>query len=209
VESPELLSQLGRSDLERTRLRIEASCRIAEQVMSRGYIEECAQSVRIRLRQLPRAAHFGPDGLILYVERNDEKRRGKYDLAANIKQSQEEYVSRYAGMTELSRQRKGQLEQLMESARRDGVRTALWITPIHPRVVDVLSARSRYRQVLQETRSYFLELQGRFGVEVRDFSEPASFGGAESDWWDGAHTNEEGARKITRLLIQSLQSNGF
>lgn len=149
---------------------------------------------------------FAADGYLHYPRWEAERTRGTFDLSREIKACLPGYVSTYRDMTDLSVRRRGDLEALLREARADGVQVTLWITPLHPATAELLGAKTRYPEMLLRTRAYVAQLQRRYGVQVRDYSAPALYGGTPSGWYDCAHVDEHDALRIARGLGEA---NGF
>jgi hypothetical protein len=112
----------------------------------------------------------------------------------------DDYVGRFRTMRKLSPERQGQLQQLLETARADGVSVSLWVTPLHPVTTERLEGRTAYRELLRATVALLEELGARYRARVYDFSSPARFGGTESDWTDCAHMSAPNARRLAERL---------
>jgi hypothetical protein len=112
----------------------------------------------------------------------------------------DDYVGRFRTMRALSSERRGQLEQLLQSARADGVSVSLWVTPLHPVTVERLEQRTDYRALLGQTVALVEQLGARYGARVHDFSSPARFDGTETDWIDCAHMSPPNARRLAERL---------
>jgi hypothetical protein len=104
-------------------------------------------------------------------------------------------------MSGLSEERKGYLETTIREALADGAKVVIWITPMHPREAQHMAEKTRYRDLVRMTSDYLRELSARYGIAAYDFSDPATFGGTLTGWYDGAHADpSNGARIIERVL---------
>jgi lysophospholipase L1-like esterase len=107
-------------------------------------------------------------------------------------------------MKSLSPRRQALLKKLVSEARAGGAEVRIWITTLHPVVVERLEERTRYRDLLEATRRYLKELAGRYGIAVFDFSTPEPFGGSLVGWYDGAHLDEGNVALLTQRLTKGL-----
>lgn len=180
-------------------------CRLKE-IFSRHYTRDMVLSVLAPFR--PRDTSFMTfdiDGFLHYPLWEREVSERTFSLRAHVADSREEYKRRFGGMLDLSKRRRHLLEELFREARRDGVVVVLWITPIHPDVADYLSRETRYRLVLEKTRTYVNALRVSYGIRTYDFSSPALFGGTNSGWYDGAHIDATNASVIAVRLSAGLK----
>jgi hypothetical protein len=148
-------------------------------------------------------AHFDATGALVYGQ---SKRRAPDDsigIQSRIAENQEEYERRFQGMTALSAKRRGCLEDLLRETKHS--RRVIWITPIHPELARYLESKTSYGRLLGETRQLLYDLGSRHGVMVYDFSEPALFGGDESDWRNGAYMGFGNASVLTQKITDGMK----
>ena len=206
--NPPLMAALGESKLDRFRNETSSWFAISEAVVSDGYAMDMLTSLRAQSGDFLEWIHLESDGCVSFPRWERDRQQGSFSLDNNILRSCDEYRRRFASMTALSRERVDLLERLLEAATSRQVRVVVWITPLHPRVVQALERDTGFATVLNETRALVSELGRRFGVRTLDFSEPRSFGGNSVDWWDGAHINEQNAARLAVRLAQELRRDG-
>lgn len=148
----------------------------------------------------PPAATFDERGFLTYIKREAEIAEGVYDLQAEIEKSVTEYRGRFAGFNELSEERVELLRQVVARASADGVRTVLFITPLHPRVRDVLRQENDLERLTQSVWATLSELSKADGVCAFDASSIESFGGDPDLFYDGAHPREENNERLLRMI---------
>lgn len=152
---------------------------------------------------------FEADGYLRYRRWEAEQSRGAFDYHAAVTGSVQEYQQRMMGMRALSSTRKDRVETLVREARADGVRVAIWLTPLHPRVRQRLSATTAYDALLADTQRWLGDLD-RQGVMVIDCHDLSCLDKSPESWYDGAHVGEENARRLAKkLMMQWEGQHGF
>jgi hypothetical protein len=170
-----------------------------------SYAQDMIRSIEVKANpgiMLRGTQLLDADGYQHYPGFEAQRRAGTFDLEKGIQYVQEFFVERFKYMSELSPQRKADLEKLIQEVRQDGGQIVIWITPIHPRVLALLNRKTPYPERLQEIRAYLQELHTRFGVTVYDCSDITRFGGTDTDWYDGAHVDEKNADRIMKVLLE-------
>lgn len=166
------------------------------------YWRDILQSVSMKT-QPPKTPDviYDADGLVHWRDKEAQSLRPDFNLNRVIEDGLPSLLPRYAGMTALSIEQKKYLEALLGEAKADGAVVKIWLTPLPPRVSQVLSEKTRYGALLQETRSYLRELKSRYKIETYDFSEIALYGGQSNQFYDNAHLNENGAHVVASRLL--------
>lgn len=170
------------------------------------YVTDTADSVRQFLRPTVSSRFLlEPDGYLRDLNLEAQRAAGTFDLNRQISPCLDIYVSRFQGMTGLSPRRKEYVEQLIAEERAEGGRTIVWLTPLHPITVRRLEARTKYDQLLGQTRAYLDELRTSQQITSFDFSEPDRYGGTLTEWDDCAHTNETDSERIAAALTRQIR----
>jgi hypothetical protein len=208
LTNPSLMAGLGAGGWDRLQSEARSWLAIGRAVFSGGYAWGMLASLRARSGDFLETRRFEVDGGARYPRWERERREGTFDQDGNIRGSCDEYKRRFAQMAALSPERIEVLKRLITEASSRQVKVVLWITPLHPRVVDVLERDTEYDKMLDQTRALIRELATRFGVIALDLSDPRRFGGNDTDWWDGSHMDEENGAKLTVRLAEELRCDG-
>ena len=169
------------------------------------YWRDTRRAIKARLRPPATEKLFSrleADGYLRYPKWEWERANGRFDVNERIQASCPEYLERFGDMKSLSPRRQALLEKLISEARAGGTEVRIWITTLHPVVVERLEEKTRYRDLLQATRRYLKDLAGRYGIAVFDFSTPELFGGSLTGWYDGAHLDEGNLALLTERLTE-------
>jgi hypothetical protein len=142
-----------------------------------------------------------PDSNLRYPKWEWDRANGHFDTQQQIAASCPEYLERFTGMKALSPRRQALLEKLITEARAQGVEVKIWITTLHPVVVERLEQKTRYDELLQATRLYLQDLERHYGIAGFDFSSPELFGASLTGWYDGAHLDESNLALLRARLL--------
>jgi hypothetical protein len=160
------------------------------------------RSLRVQLTgRLPQRNYFDADGYLHYGEYEQERATGHYDIDTKIQRDIAQYVARTAGYTGISPERRKYLEELLQYCQARGIKVAIWVTPLGPRLLESLGPRG-YDQREREVVAMLHGLGARYGDPVYDFSSVNKFGGDPDGFWDGAHMTEHNNSLVTRLLLR-------
>ena len=186
--------------------RIRDVLRIYNQAFTIPYFQDTCRAVALSRRPHPAQGDeiLDPDGLERDREIEREVAQGTFDLAQHIQRCLPNYVARFSDRTGLSRRRERDVEQAVREARRDGAAVVVWLTPLHPVTVEHLAQRTRYRPLLEDARRYLAHLETSLEVSAYDFSDPSTFGGSLTGWYDCAHMDAGNASKVVAGLVQGL-----
>jgi len=167
------------------------------------YTGDLLRSVRFFLRPQSRPLplmEFEPDGYLRYRRWESERAAGTFRFDRDMERCLTKSLTRLDEMTGLSRRRRGYLRDLVDEARRDGVRVVLWITSLHPLTERYLEAHTSYASLLEATREYEQRLARDEGVATYDFSRPANYDGSDTGFYDCDHIDESNASRVVAAL---------
>ncbi|MGC9971787.1 MAG: hypothetical protein ABSE56_14485 [Bryobacteraceae bacterium] len=206
LNTPELLSHLPVDVTESP--AILRPLRRLKEVFSIQYTLDILRSLQHATQTHPALqTSFDPDGYLHYPAWESEKQSGRFALETHIRASCPEYLRRFQTMRSISPKRKQYLEILLAQASKDGVATILWISPIHPDVVQYITSKTEYLARLLEVRRFLMLLAPRYRIAVRDFSDPAYFNALPAGWYDGGHMDEVNTKLMTDGLLISLDAH--
>jgi hypothetical protein len=150
---------------------------------------------------------FDADGYLHYVLYERERAEGKYPLDRRIDAMAADYVARFQGYTQLDAARVGYLEDILQYARARNMRVVLFITTLHPRVIEAVNSK-RYAARYAEVKVLLDRLGRQYGAEVYDFTSTDKFGG-QNDWfYDGSHIDERNADLLTHKMLDQKEKTG-
>ena len=181
---------------------------MAKNVFSKPYAQDIFYAIKSASKGAKRKTIFEPDGLNRYLESERQIAEGTFRLDERIAASQREYRWRFDGMNGLSPKRQAYLETLLKEAKRDGAEVVLYLTTLHPKLVETLSRETKYALLLRLTQEYIAKIGNEFGIATFDLSDPSNFGGNVTDWYDGAHVSAPNAELIARK-ISTQRKNGI
>ncbi len=174
-------------------------------VFSRYFAQDVLRSVRAAFVRLPASSTFDSDGFLHYIQWEDERAAGTFDLRKNLEKSRAEYRQRFIEMQGLSVRRRAHVERLIKEVQQDNVQVVLWITPVHTDLAAFLDRTTGYSKRLEETRLFAVRLQVEYGLPVLDFSTPSTFGATDAGWYDGGHMDEDNALLVVDRLTKELK----
>ena len=147
---------------------------------------------------------FDADGYLHYLLYEKERAAGNYPLQRRIDAFADDYSTRFTGYTQLSPERVEYLHDIMDYARQRHMRVILFLTTLHPRVIQVVESKG-YEQRYAEVKQLLEQMKQQYGSEVFDFSTVDKFGG-QNDWfYDGAHIDERNADLITHKMLDGYK----
>jgi hypothetical protein len=147
---------------------------------------------------------FEPDGYLHYLLYEKERAEGHYPLQRRVDAMADDYTRRFQGYSHLSPERVGYLRDIMDYARQRNMRVILFITTLHPRVIEVVDPTG-YEQRYAQVKDLLEQMKQEYGAQVFDFSTVDKFGG-QTDWfYDGAHIDERNADLITHKMLDGYQ----
>ncbi len=201
LPEPGLLGPLGRYPMARAVKKYKATFTIQ-------YLTDAVRAVRLFMSPRPQPLplmEFEPDGYLRYPRWEVQRAAGTFRFDQDLERCLNKYVTRFDNMTELSGRRRTYLRQLVDEARTDGARVALWITSLHPLTVRYIEAHTSYAALLKATRAYQQALASSEGVASYDLSRPESYQATTSGWYDCAHIDETNADRVATVLVRELR----
>jgi hypothetical protein len=143
---------------------------------------------------------FDADGYLHYLQYERERAEGRYPLDRRIDALAADYVGRFQGYSHLDPARVGYLKDILTYARQRNMRVVMFLTTLHPRVIEVVNTKG-YGARYAEVKRLLDELAPQYGAEVFDFTTAEKFGG-QNDWfYDGSHIDERNADQMTRKML--------
>jgi hypothetical protein len=129
------------------------------------------------------------------------------DLPAEglLRPDQEEinnYLARFNNYTALDEEQQGYFETLLSNAQRNHVRIKIFVTPMHPRLLEALNQQGYYPKRYKDVQAYIQQLRTRYPFEFYDFSRPDSFGGTDTDFVNLSHINADNGTRLIAALFE-------
>ncbi len=116
----------------------------------------------------------------------------------------EHYQNRFRGYTTLSTEEQDYFEVLVRLARDKRIPTKVFITTLHPQLIEVLNKQGFYPKRYADVRAWLQELAQEYAFEFYDFSTPDKFGGSATDFFNLSHIDEiNGARLIGAMFTEN------
>ncbi len=156
------------------------------------------------------AESFRGDGLIVYREREKELSMGTYDFQSAIESNKDEYKRLFRAFTELSTNRCRAFDELAKMCHDQGTTLIVFLTPMHPELIDYLTASTSYLDRKREVTHFIQREADRHGFEFRNLSLVGSFAGDPRKFVDGIHPLEPNTRRmIDRILIPQPSASEY
>lgn len=116
----------------------------------------------------------------------------------------EHYQNRFRGYTSLSTEEQGYFEALLRLAREKNIPAKVFITTLHPQLIEVLNKQGFYPKRYADVRGWLQGLSQQYAFEFYDFSTPDKFGGNAADFFNLSHIDEiNSARLIGAMFPES------
>jgi hypothetical protein len=173
---------------------------LAKNIFSKPYAQDIFFAIKSAAKGAKRKSIFDADGVNRYLDLDRQIAAGTFRLEERIEASQVEYRWRFEGMNGLSRERQDYLEALLKEAKGDGAKVVIYLTTLHPKLVETLSRETKYATLLRQTQDYLSRIGHEYEIPTFDFNDPSNFGGNLTDWYDGAHVSAPNAALIARKI---------
>jgi hypothetical protein len=200
-------------DVEAFKADAKFADRIANVPRLRRYVDSAslAQALWMDATNLVSLAQV-TDSLRVVAQALWEPNAGAAELARKVESSENRReatpaetiahnLGRYAGYTTLSPEEEAYLEALLRLAQEQGIQVKLFITTMHPQLVEALNRQGLYPARLSEVRALLRGLQARYAFTVHDFSTPDKFGGNNSDFFNLSHIDEVNSARLIGALF--------
>jgi hypothetical protein len=204
LAEPELRDQLPRKQ------RIDGELeRIASLVDLRNF-EVSARMVRMRLQgtlRTEKAHQFRSDGYRTDGPVERARQRGQ-----TFEQQYDHALTGYrtfyeGGGRELDADARRWFERFLATANEHGDAPTIFLTPMHPRMADDLAGAGREER-MEVVRDYLRSLEDEYDFTWYDYTAIDSFGGTESDWFDGVHPDVANTRRLLAQLAKDEAATG-
>ena len=171
---------------------------------TKDHLKDAFKSILMKLQRQTPKTKFGPDGYEIQYSGESlpagEIRSG-HDFSRNV----ESYMQRLAGMHSLSAKRLDYLKELFTEARQRQTTTVVWLTPIHPRLHDLILQNSDYAGLISKVNAEAETWVSTYGVRYKDYSDIKAFGGSESAWNDSTHMDWRNMDLVARALADEVR----
>lgn len=160
---------------------------------------------RARGRSAPdRDEYFAADGSIVYALRDRQIGAGSYDRAAAYAYDRGVYTRLHRASGGVSPMRERAWRGLCRLCATHGAAPTVYLTPVHPRLLEDLRAGSSFEERRAEVARLVRETLPPGGT-VRDLTEVASFGGDPDGFYDGVHLHAANAGLVIDALFRGRE----
>lgn len=111
------------------------------------------------------------------------------------------YQNRFRGFTSLSTEQQGYFEALLKLARAKNIPVKLFITTLHPQLIQVLTKQGFYPKRYADVRAWLESLRQEYPFDLYDFSTPDKFGGNTKDFFNLSHIDETNSARVIRAMF--------
>lgn len=184
------------------RMRAVALLTRYQKLLSASYLRlslDQLYSVSSGRRPAP-AQRLDADGLVHWVDREDDMAHGNRGFDDRLTAHVRDFGNPFLADSTFSEERWREFDEMLAQTRTAGVRTIVFMTPVHPALMARLPRgyAEWHAGVARRARSVSL----RHGAEFRDFTDIASFDGSSDDFYDGVHYGDRNAARLVRALLQ-------
>ena len=153
---------------------------------------------------------FRDDGVVLYESSDrDSKNDDEDEFRRKLEASKREYETRrFANFERLSEKRIAALDEFLELSSESDTRVIIFLTPLHPEVIQHLQKTSKYDERKSAVLTMLREHTQDYQFPVFDLTSLDSFGGVPGQFEDGAHPLEPNTREMVDMIVQSLAVHG-
>lgn len=111
------------------------------------------------------------------------------------------YQSRFRDYTSLSTEQQRYFESLMKLARAKNIPVKIFITTLHPQLIEVLNKQGFYPKRYADVRAWLTQLSQTYAFEYYDFSTPDKFGGNNKDFFNLSHIDETNSARVIQAMF--------
>lgn len=111
------------------------------------------------------------------------------------------YENRFRQYKALSPEQERYFELLLKLAHDHQVEVKLFITTMHPRLIELLNKQGNYPARHAEVIAFLRQLRQSYPFELYDLPTPATFGGNNKDFFNLAHIDEKNSARVIALLF--------
>ncbi|TWT66911.1 hypothetical protein Pla123a_43390 [Posidoniimonas polymericola] len=151
---------------------------------------------------------FAPDGSIVYAERDQRLAEGDYNWGTAFNYDRQVYLGLYQGYDRLSLMRMLAWRDLMDYCESHAVRLTVFLTPVHPKLLDELRGVEHYERRRADVFALLdctLPPRGRF----LDLTEVASFRGDPEAFYDAVHLRSANASRLVETLFSGGEAERY
>lgn len=113
----------------------------------------------------------------------------------------EHYQNRFNAYTALSDEQVQYFEALLRLAREKNIAVKLFVTTLHPQLIEVLNKQGFYPKRFADVQRWLTQLQPTYGFAYYDFSTPAKFGGNTQDFFNLSHIDETNSARVIGAMF--------
>jgi hypothetical protein len=194
--TPALLRYAGGGAPSGPELAVDRAMRL----VSLSQLMDSARSIRQQRTGLSPNLSMSSDGVVRFASREEAIARGGYDVQAAIAEEipyEEELFRAGHAISDVQVRR---FRALAQAAATHGVELVVWLSPVHPRLIDVLRPLGWDRQ-RQMVVSLLERLQQTERFALHDLTTIDRFGGRSSEFINATHVTSWNADRILNTLL--------
>jgi hypothetical protein len=171
--------------------------------ISREYLSDTITFISRKLspRKTMKLCILDANGFTYYSQWDQRINLGLYNYEDEMKLYAAMWKERFEKYRTLSTARQKYLEKFFHLCRQNRIQLKVLITPMHKSLRESLKNNPNAAAVDAQMRSFLHEMQKKYSFELYDFSTPASFDGAEDDFYDGVHCKYYNNEKMLLKLF--------
>lgn len=127
-----------------------------------------------------------------------------FDLAKGIEVQKTDYLRRYSGFDSLSGRRCEYFETFMKRCKDNNIKLIVFLTPLHPELIQELAQKTTFTQRRQDVISYLTIQCTKNDVRFFDCSDIESFQGIADEFHDGVHATVVNNRLIIDCMVPRI-----
>ena len=172
-------------------------------IYTKDYLKDAFKAIQMKIVGHTPKTKFAPDGYEMQYS-GAQLQPGEIGPGHDFGEDIKTYMQRLSGMRNLSPKRLGYLTQLFTEARQHNATIVVWLTPIHPRLYELINATTNYRDLTNEVNIEAQKWTSTYGVHYKDYSNLDTFGGVDADWNDSTHMNVRNMDRVARALVREV-----
>jgi hypothetical protein len=176
----------------------------AHSTYTKDYLKDAFKAIQMKIEGQTPKTKFSPDGYEMQYS-GAELPPGEVGPGHDFSDATKTYMQRLSGMRDLSPKRLGYLTQLFAEARQHHTTVVVWLTPIHPRLYELINASTSYRALIDKVNTEAQNWTSTYGVRYKDYSDLTTFGGVDVDWNDATHMNGHNMDRVARALVREVR----
>jgi hypothetical protein len=167
---------------------------------TKDYLKDAFKAIWMKLRHQTPKTKFAVDGYEVQYS-GAQSPAGEIGPLHDFSDDVKSYMQRLSGMRDLSHKRLNYLRQLFTEARQHNATVVVWLTPIHPRLNELITQNTNYADLIKKVNVEAENWVSAYGIHYKDYSDIRTFGGLETAWSDSTHLDWRNMDRVAHALV--------